>query len=136
MKPIKLQEENLRAIQNLIGLPENEFAAMVQSGLPKIKEFFNATLESLTKEQATQLAKDKGVSVNENQDSLNDFDADFKNTILKQQNEELKSKLNRQASIISQMLATIQVALEEDDLDEALNLVKEYQPDQAKDDMP
>lgn len=77
MKPIKLQEENLRAIQNLLGLPENEFAAMVQSGLPKIQEFFNATLESLTKDQAVQLAKDKDVSFNKNQDSLDDFHTGF-----------------------------------------------------------
>lgn len=56
---------------------------------------------------------------------------DFENAILKQKNEELKSMLNRQSSIFSQMLAEIQVTLEEDDLDGALDLVKEYQVDKV-----
>lgn len=52
---------------------------------------------------------------------------EFKITVLEQKIEELERLALMQASTVSQMLGTIQVALEEDDIDEALELVKSYQ---------
>lgn len=52
---------------------------------------------------------------------------DFNHAIEQQKIKDLEQMLNMQSSVISQMLGTIQVALEEDDIEEALRLVKEFQ---------